>query len=491
MLMTLLKHRSAVVSTCGVIGLLVFVPLATADDPPTTERVYYDGLDEEGNLVGGFVEMAMQPMTEHRRHGFRSMFGGPVVTTVIDNGDPLNRIDAVFVGDGYQASDLSAYNSHCQAGIDLFFSTEPLASYAGLFNVHRVDVISNESGVDNDPTEGIDRDTALDMRFWCGGTERLLCVNTTLAWNFANYAPDADQILAVANSSKYGGAGYSSSEIGTYAGGNGAAAQVALHELGHSLGNLADEYSYGGSETYSGGEPSARNISIYDASEMQANTTKWHQWLNYNESGWDGPVGTFEGASYSEFGIFRASNNSLMRNLNRPFNLPSGEGLIIELYKIVDPIDDATPLSPPLVGDELIFVDPVDPGGSTLDIQWSIDGVEIVGATGETFDLAGFDLATGDHAISVKVVDNTSWVRDEAARASYLSQTRTWEIDRPEEPCIGDINGDLVVDLTDFSIFLLNFGLESGGPSDLNNDLVINLEDFSLFLVNYGRVCSE
>ena len=222
---------------------------------------------------------------------------------------------------------------------------------------------------------------------------------------------------------------------------------------------------------------------------MAANATKWHLWLNNNESGWDGPVGTFEGASYSEFGIYRPSNNSLMRSLNRPFNLPSAEGVIIEIYKIINPIDDATPLSPMLEGDELLFVEPIESSGVTMDIQWSINGVDIIGATGQTFDLAAFDLSTGDHSIAVTLVDNTPWVRDEVARANYLTQTRTWEIDRPEEPCVGDITGDLVVDVSDFSVLLLNFGSTGGGPSDLNNDLVVDVQDFSLFLVNFGNTC--
>ena len=44
-----------------------------------------------------------------------------------------------------------------------FFAESPLDVYQGYFNVHRVDVLSNESGVDNDPTQGIQRDTAMGV----------------------------------------------------------------------------------------------------------------------------------------------------------------------------------------------------------------------------------------------------------------------------------------------------------------------------------------
>ena len=90
--------------------------------------------------------------------------------------------------------------------------------------------MSSESGVDHDPVFGIYRNTALDMGFWCSDIERLLCVNVGDAYAYANQAPDADQVFAVANSTKYGGAGYSSSDLATFAGGNSAARGSACWE---------------------------------------------------------------------------------------------------------------------------------------------------------------------------------------------------------------------------------------------------------------------
>ena len=164
------------------------------------------------------------------------------VETILYNGEPDNRIDLVFVGDGYLESELPAYGPRCLAALDELFAEEPFSSYRPFFNAHRVDVVSAESGVDNDPVEGIDRDTALGMTFFCNGIERLLCVSVSAATDAANAAPDVDQIFAVANSTKYGGAGYSSADIGTFSSDNTGSLQVAIHELGHSLGNLADEY---------------------------------------------------------------------------------------------------------------------------------------------------------------------------------------------------------------------------------------------------------
>jgi len=57
------------------------------------------------------------------------------------------------------------------------------------------------------------------------------------------------------------------------------------------------------------------------------------------------------------------------------------------------------------------------------------------------------------------------------------------------EECPGDIIEDGVVNLVDFSQFLIDFGSTGESISDLNGDLVVDLNDFSIFLVNYGNVC--
>src|SRR5687767_13504803 len=262
---------------------------------------------------------------------------GANVTTILDNGSSTNRIDIVLVGDGYTAAQLPNYAAHAQNAVSQFFQQAPLSLYKSLFNVHRVDVISNQSGVDNDPSPGVLRDTALDMQFWCSGIERLLCVDPFKAAGFAANAPDVDQVLAVANSTKYGGAGYPGNNLGTFSGGNGSALEVALHEFGHAFADLADEYDYADGATYFGGEPFEPNITKQTAAQIAASQTKWHRWLDLPE------VDAFEGASYNQFGLYRPTFNSKLRSLGQPWGAVNAEQLIVSVYKTVRPIDDATP----------------------------------------------------------------------------------------------------------------------------------------------------
>lgn len=460
--------------------LLAITASSAFASQPEFETVYWDTVLKTGEFSGGKLQLRTTPKEGIQTRGLVN------VEILIDNGPPSNRIDMVFVGDGYRAEDLNAYEVHVNNAVDAFFSIEPLQSYLPLFNVHRVDVISNESGVDNDPVEGIERDTAMNMKFWCSGIERLLCVDTSLAWAYANNVPSTDAILAVANSSMYGGAGYSWADIGTFSGANSSAADVAIHELGHSLADLADEYDYGGPAEYPGGEPTSRNASTYTSTEMAGNGAKWANWLGENDSAWDGFVGTFEGAAYSQYGIYRPTNNSMMRSLGRPFNQPSAEGFIIEMYKIVDPLDDHTPHGI-IYGPEQLFITPIVLDHA-MEIHWYLNSVEI-GFEGEVLDLATLALPIGNHTVEVTVVDPTDWVRDEADREAFMKQTVSWLVVIDELACPSDLNGDGVVGIADLLLVIDSWGTCDSCGADINNDGSVNVNDL-LTLVDAWGACS-
>src|SRR4051794_8177878 len=160
--------------------------------------------------------MCAQQRSPRRSGGRSSSFFEPLearqllsaVTTVLNNGPSSNRIDLAVVGDGFTQAQLSTYSADVQTFIKGFFNEAPLSSYKSFFNVHQVNVVSNVSGVSDDPTMGVARDTPLGMSFWTSGIERLLGVNTWAAQQYAQTAPGDDQTIAIANSSKYGGAGY-------------------------------------------------------------------------------------------------------------------------------------------------------------------------------------------------------------------------------------------------------------------------------------------
>jgi hypothetical protein len=472
----------------GIVGVTVVAlltrpgaALGEDSDEGPLEKVYYDVPDEQGQLSGGFTLMPVVP-TDPPADGLDAP-----VTTIMDNGPPANRIDLVFVGDGYLETELDLYAVHVNnclfGGPYGLFAEEPFATYMTLFNVYQVDVVSNESGVDGDPTKDIERDTALDMGF----TGSHLYVDTGLAHQYAANAPDVDHVFAVANSRRYGGAAFSYANTVTFAGYHDPfAAELAIHEFGHILGRLADEYFTSFDPTYEGPEPTFRNISILDADAMAAAGTKWAPWLG-RWNGILGEISTYEGAYYHQYGIYRPTFNSKMRILGKPFNLPSVEGLILEIYGIVDPIDDATVPRQTLAGTETVFVDPVDPIGHALDVQWFINGVALPGATEPTLDLASLGLGMGAYELTVRVTDPTPLVRDEAARAAWMTQTLIWEM---IVTVPGDVNGDFRVDIQDFLVlFAMGPCPEPCPPTcqgDIDQDCTVGIVDFLIMVANWS-----
>ena len=217
-------------------------------------------------------------------------------TTLVNHGPSANRVDVVFLGDGYTAGDIANgdYADDVQQYVNYMFAntlnSDPFYRYRNFFNVHAINVVSNQSGADVPPL-GVFRDTALDAKYYGDGTtERLLTVSTSKAnaarnTGLAGAGFTAEMQSVTVNDTRYGGSGGS---YAVCAGGNSSAREVALHEVAHSFSGLADEYG-GSTTTYAGSEPTEINVT------KNASGAKWSQWLGYNQPG-VGVIGAYQGA---------------------------------------------------------------------------------------------------------------------------------------------------------------------------------------------------
>ncbi len=327
--------------------------------------------------------------------------GAQTLSTMVNNGASSNRVDMVFIGDGYQASELpSTYVSHINTTVNHFFNnslSSPFGRYQNFFNVHRVSIASNQSGAD-DPINNIFVDTALDATYNTGGTDRCLYFNTTKANNAVNTALsgsgiDIDMRLGTVNSTKYGGCG---GQWAVWAGGNGSAPEIAVHEVGHSFAGLADEYFSPG--TYTGGEFTEWNVT------NNPNSGKWNRWLGYNDPSSNiGAIGYYEGGRYLQNGVWRPSDNSKMRALNRPFDAISREKFIDQIYREVDPLDAWLSNSSTLVDPSSLWVDSVD--SNVISVEWFLNGNSL-GIFGETLNVNTLGLAAGNYQLTARAFDN-------------------------------------------------------------------------------------
>lgn len=380
--------------------------------------VHYEGVDENGIFVTHQIHK--DPLSDQYEKGFVKANKLSAQKAILDNGPTSNRVDLVFVGDGYTSSEMAKYETDSQNVLEAYFNQEPLKSYKSYFNVHRIDVISTQSGVDNDPSKGVSKTTALDMNYYCNNVERLLCVNVSKAKKHAANAPQVDQILALANSTKYGGAGYWTDGIATMAAGNSSAIELALHELAHSFAKLGDEYSDAGSS--SSQCLGLANGSSITATQMLADKKKWWRWLDLSH------INSYEGTCYKASGAFRPTNTSKMRALGQPFYEVNSEEYIFQIYSKVKPIDSGTAAGT-YDQNVVLNIKPMQPVGHSLDLRWYLNDVEIANsAQNQNLKVSDLNLASGDYTIKAKVSDLTTRVRDEARRASLMTQTRSWTI---------------------------------------------------------------
>lgn len=247
-----------------------------------------------------------------------SALAAPSSTIILETGPSNARMDYVFVGDGYTAAEMSKWKADAQKVINGFMADPLFAANRGAMNVRRVDVASNQSGVD-EIDRGIYRDTAMDGQFGCYNIARLLCVNSTKVFNLVGsvLAPDKrDVIIVISNSTRYGGSGGAIATLSMHA----QSSEVALHEIGHTAFKLADEYDYGTCDLSR--EPSEGDVSL--------NYTRNVKWGNLIQAGTpvptplntypNGTVGTFRGGQYCTSGKYRPTENSRMRTLGYPWH---------------------------------------------------------------------------------------------------------------------------------------------------------------------------
>jgi hypothetical protein len=268
-------------------------------------------------------------------------------TKVVDHGANSQRYNIVILGDGYQASELAKYHTDVQNFLNTMRATAPYNDLWCGINVHRVDVVSTDSGADDPGTcgdgsagSGATPKTYFDSTF-CGdgNIRRLLTCDSASAQNVAQaQVPEAHVTMVIVNSSQYGGSG---GQVATFST-NPSSAEIALHEMGHTAFGFADEYeSYAGCgsgetghDNYTGGEPVEPNVTI----NTDKNTIKWKGVLtapadnlptthNADCSQCDPQpnpkaanyVGAYEGARYFHCGCFRPSFDCRMRALNNAF----------------------------------------------------------------------------------------------------------------------------------------------------------------------------
>lgn len=263
-----------------------------------------------------------------------------------------NGIDIVLMGDAYSDREIAdgSYEADMEYMYDNLFTQEPFKTHKDMFNVYYVNVVSATEGYDN-------AGAALGGYF---GDGTLVGGNDNKCFEYALNAVSEDRmdealIIVAMNSDAYAGTCYMyypESATGTYGSGPAVAyfpkggdqttfAQLLHHEAnGHGFAKLADEYAY---EDY-GAVPDA------NVTQTRDQQNSWGWWKNVDFTSdpaqvrWsyflederyaNEDLGVFEGGLTYWTGVWRPTEDSIMRYNTGGFNAPSREAIYYRIHKL-------------------------------------------------------------------------------------------------------------------------------------------------------------
>ena len=351
-----------------------------------------------------------------------------------------NRINFVIIGDGYTENDLdNQYRPMVETTLDYFFynttKSTPYPRYKNFFNTYRIDIASNESGVD-DLEAGIYRDTILGGERGCTDYTIGIC---GADWSLVNAAfRQAEELegfvtdwhLVMLHDDAWHAAAHYTPEgpvlpiySAHYTGDVGDMRDAAMHEGGHAWHGLADEYG-GDPGTYPYAEPSEINVTT------DPQGSKWNHWLGFTMP--DGSVvDVYEGGRYYDKGIYKPTTGSKMNGFEGAFNCHSLsnncghnavgiEKIILDIYALVDPIDSYLPTQNVLVDTTEMYVGVID--SNVIMINWYINGELVQEKGSSTLNLVEYSLLPGSHIITAK-----AW--DEVIAFAFSLDTAPHELD--------------------------------------------------------------
>ncbi len=159
---------------------------------------------------------------------------------ILKNGDPSHKVDFLILGDGYTARERGKFIKDAKRLAATLFAYEPYKSRKSDFNVWALCPVSKESGISR-PSTGIHKRSALGCTYDAFGSERYVLTFDNRAFRDAASQAPYDFVEILVNGRTYGGGGIHQL-YGTVASDNAFSPYVFVHEFGHHIAGLADEY---------------------------------------------------------------------------------------------------------------------------------------------------------------------------------------------------------------------------------------------------------
>jgi hypothetical protein len=162
------------------------------------------------------------------------------VYVISENGPADRNVDLVILGDGYSIEEMEKFRSDAKRLTGFMMNTEPFNKYSGDFNIRAIETPSAGSGVTK-PHHGIYKRTPLAVHYSSFDSERYaLTYDNRTVRDIASAVP-YDIMVILMNERTYGGGGIYNLYT-TVSADNSFAGYIMIHEMGHHLAALADEY---------------------------------------------------------------------------------------------------------------------------------------------------------------------------------------------------------------------------------------------------------
>lgn len=281
--------------------------------------IIYERLRKDGS----YNELALFEIDPQDKLINREQENSFAVTPILNNGHPQNKVDIVFIAEGYTANEMEKFRNDVKRHVGYLFDIEPYKSRKDDFNIWAVESVSLESGTDI-PHHDIWKQTAANSNFYTFRSDRYLTAeNQTLVCKLCSNAP-CDAMYVIVNTEKYGGGGIFNF-YGLGMSDHRTTPMVFVHEFGHSFAGLADEYFVDSDNTFlemyntkvEPWEPNITSLVDFDS--------KWRSMLPEGTAIPTEPVkeqplqlGVYEGAGYMSKGLYRPADNCRMRTNEAP-----------------------------------------------------------------------------------------------------------------------------------------------------------------------------
>ena len=251
-------------------------------------------------------------------------------------------IDVVFVGDAFADKDQDLFNKYVKLGKEAFFTEEPFRSTKDRFNIYRIGSVSKNGIITQ---EG--GDTKFSAQF---GDGTYISGDHDAVFRFVqDKMPSVNLkktiVFVIVNKAKYAGTCwmFSDNKAVCYVPlcrNENEYAQTLRHEgCGHGFGKLADEYFYDSMGRIPDDEVSELKkwkgfaYGFYENVDLTSdpNTILWSKFIS--DSRYSGKVGVYEGGYTYPYGVYRPTDNSIMRYNTGGFNAPSREAIYKKIMK--------------------------------------------------------------------------------------------------------------------------------------------------------------